>query len=256
MYVDAGVSDGLVETPGTIADNVRKLAKMPLVCQPGTAWEYGLNTDVLGYVVEVASGKSLAAFCQERIFGPLRMNDTGFVVPIEKRSRLSALYSIGPDKKMVRVGDKPVVKDALIYSSTYCTNDESRYYSGGAGLVSTAGDYVRFCRMIHNRGELDGVRVLKPDSVERMTSNQLGDLSIPFPGPGAMGYGFGVLTEQGKEAAKDAAPTGTYSWGGAFGTYFWVDPTNELIGVFMSQIYPPDFNLAVEFKRITYEAMK
>jgi CubicO group peptidase (beta-lactamase class C family) len=256
MYVDAGVSDGLVETPGTIADNVRKLAKMPLVWQPGTAWEYGLNTDVLGYVVEVASGKSLAAFCQERIFGPLRMNDTGFVVPIEQRSRLSALYSVGPDKTMVRVGDKPVVHDALIYSSTYCTDDESRYYSGGAGLVSTAGDYVRFCRMILNRGELDGVRVLKPESVERMTRNQLGDLSIPFPGPGAMGYGFGVLTEQGKEAAKDPAPTGTYSWGGAFGTYFWVDPTNELIGVFMSQIYPPDFNLAGEFKRMTYAAMK
>jgi CubicO group peptidase (beta-lactamase class C family) len=256
MYVDAGVSDGLVETPGTIAENVRKLVKMPLVCQPGTAWEYGLNTDVLGYVVEVASGQTLAAFCQKRIFRPLRMNDTGFIVPVEKRSRLSALYSVGPDKTIVRVGDKPAVQEALIYSSTYCTNDESRYYSGGAGFVSTAGDYVRFCRMILNRGELDGVRVLKADSVDRMTRNQLGDLSIPFPGPGAMGYGFGVLTEQGKEAAKDPAPTGTYSWGGAFGTYFWVDPTNELIGVFMSQIYPPDFNLAVEFKRMTYEAIK
>jgi CubicO group peptidase (beta-lactamase class C family) len=256
MYVEAGVSDGLVETPGTIGDNVRKLAKLPLVCQPGTAWEYGLNTDVLGYVVEVASGKSLAEFCQERIFDPLKMNDTGFIVRAEKRSRLAALYSMGPGKTMASVGDNPVVQDALVYSSTYSTNDESKYYSGGAGMVSTTGDYLRFCRMMLNGGELDGVRVLGSDSVGRMTSNQLGDLSIPLPGSGAMGYGFGVLTEQVKESAKDPAAVGTYSWGGAFGTYFWVDPENELVGIFMSQIYPPDFNLGVEFKRLTYEALE
>jgi CubicO group peptidase (beta-lactamase class C family) len=256
MYVKAGVSDGLVETPGTIGDNVRKLAKLPLVCQPGTAWEYGLNTDVLGYVVEVPSGKSLAEFCQERIFDPLKMNDTGFMVRAEKRSRLAALYSMSPDKTLAPVGDKPVVQDSLVYSSTYSTNDESKYYSGGAGMVSTTGDYLRFCRMMLNRGELDGVRVLKSDSVGRMTSNQLGDLSIPLPGSGAMGYGFGVLTERVKESAKDPAAIGTYSWGGAFGTYFWVDPENELVGIFMSQIYPPDFGLAGEFKRLTYEALK
>jgi CubicO group peptidase (beta-lactamase class C family) len=256
MYVDAGVSDGLVETPGTIGDNVRKLARLPLACQPGTAWEYGLSTDVLGYVVEVASGKSLDQFCRERIFEPLKMTDTFFIVPKEKRSRLSALYAIGPDKTISRVGEKPVTYDAVTYSSTYSTDDRSKYYSGGAGMASTAGDYFRFCQMMLNRGELDGARVLKPQTVEKMTQNQLGDLAIPFPGSGAMGYGFGLLTEKGKETAKDPAGVGTYSWGGAFGTYFWVDPKNELIGVFMSQAYPPDFTLGNEFKRLTYEAMK
>jgi CubicO group peptidase (beta-lactamase class C family) len=256
MYADAGISDGLVETPGTIGDNVRKLAKLPLVCQPGAAWEYGLNTDVLGHVVEVVSGKSLDQFCRERIFQPLNMTDTYFIVPKEKQPRLSALYSIDADKKISRVGDKPVTHDAVTYSSTYSTNDGSKYYSGGAGLASTTGDYFRFCQMMLNHGELDGVRLLKPETVDRMTRNQLGDLPIPFPGPGAMGYGFGVLTEKGKEIAKDAATVGTYSWGGAFGTYFWVDPANDLIGVYLSQIYPPDFGLANEFKRLTYEAVE
>jgi CubicO group peptidase (beta-lactamase class C family) len=255
MYADAGVSDGLVETPGTMADNVRKLAKLPLACQPGSAWEYGLNTDVLGHVVEVVSGKSLEQFCRERIFAPLKMNDTSFIVPKEKRSRLSALYSPGPDKTIARVGTEPVKSGTLVYSATYPTRDDSKYFSGGGGLVSTIGDYARFCQMILNRGELDGVRVLKRETVDQITRNQLGELRIQFPGNDLMGYGFGVLSEKGKEASKDPAGVGTCAWGGAFGTYFWVDPKNELIGIFMSQVFPPDFTLGLEFKRLTYEAL-
>lgn len=255
MYADAGVSDGLVETPGTIGDNVRKLAKLPLACQPGAAWEYGLNTDVLGHVVEVVSGKSLEQFCRERIFQPLKMNDTCFIVPKENRSRLSALYATGPDKTIARVGDKPVTQNTVVYSSTYPTRADSKYYSGGAGLVSTVGDYFRFCQMMLNRGELDRVRVLKAETVDRMTQNQLGELRILFPGFDLMGYGFGVLSEKGKETSKEATGVGSYSWGGAFGTFFWVDPKNELIGVFMTQAFPPDFTMASEFKRLTYEAL-
>ncbi len=256
LYAEAGVSDGLVETPGRVGDNVRKLAKLPLACQPGTAWEYGLNTDVLGHVVEVVSGQSLEQFCRERIFGPLKMRDTAFVVPKEKRVRLSALYATGPDKTLARVGDKPVTQGTLVYSATYPTRDDSKYYSGGAGLVSTVGDYGRFCQMMLNRGELDGGRVLKPETVDRMTRNQLGELRIQFPGNDLMGYGFGVLSEKGKETSKDPAGVGTYSWAGAFGTYFWVDPKHELIGIFMAQAFPPDFTLGLEFKRLTYEAKK
>ncbi len=256
MYVDAGVSDGLVETPGTVGDNVRKLARLPLVCQPGEAWEYGLNTDVLGHVVEVVSGESLEQFCRERIFQPLKMDDACFTVPKEKRSRLSALYATGPAKTIARVGDQPVTAETLVYSSTYSTRDDSKYYSGGAGLVSTLGDYFRFCQMLLNRGELDGVRVLKPETVDRITQNQIGDLRIPMPGfNDAFGYGFGVLSDKAKDKAKDPAGVGAYSWGGAFGTFFWVDPKHELIGVFMSQVFPPDFTLAQEFKRLTYDAM-
>ncbi len=255
MYVDAGISDGISETPGTSGDNVRKLAKLPLVCQPGTAWEYGLNSDILGYVVEVVSGKPLEEFFQERICKPLKMNDTYFVLPKAKRSRLSALYAVGADKTIARVGDKPVTEGGAVFSATYPTRDDSKYYSGGGGLVATIGDYFRFCQMMQNRGELDGVRVLKPETVDKMTQNQLGELRIPFPGSDAVGYGFGVLTEKGKENGKDPAGVGSYSWGGAFNTFFWVDPKNELIGIFMSQVFPPDFTLGQDFKRMTYEAL-
>ena len=170
LYAASGVSDGLSETPGTVADNVGRLARLPLLHQPGTAWEYGLSTDVLGRVVEVASGRTLDEFFRERIFGPLRMEDTSFVVPEAKRHRLAALYTPGPDKAIRRVGPGPVEAGALVYSATYPTRDGSTYFSGGAGLCSTIGDYARFLQMLLNRGELDGVRLLKPETVELMTA--------------------------------------------------------------------------------------
>jgi CubicO group peptidase (beta-lactamase class C family) len=253
MYADAGVSDGLVETPGAIGDNVRRLAKLPLACQPGSAWEYGLNTDVLGYVVEVASGRTLEEFCRERLFQPLKMPDTCFVLPKEKGPRLAALYSMGPDQAIQPVGDKPVTMGPFVFSATFPMH--GKYYSGGGGMVSTIGDYSRFCQMMLNRGELDGVRVLKAETVDRMTRNQMGDLRIAFPGFDLMGYGFGVLSEQGKEAAKESPVVGSYSWAGAFGTYFWIDPRNELVGVCMMQVFPPDFAIAGEFKRLVYEGL-
>src|SRR5262245_32809318 len=255
LYADAGVTDGLSETTGTIGDNVKKLAKLPLACQPGSAWEYGLNTDVLGYVVEVVSGKTLAEFCRERIFEPLKMGDTWFVLPKEKWSRLSALNVTGKDKKLTRVGDETVTIDGLVVSANNPARDDNKYYSGGAGLVSTAGDYFRFCQMMLNRGELDGARVLRAETADRMTRNQLGEIRIMFPGNDLMGYGFGVLSEKAKETTKDPRGVGSYAWGGAFGTFFWVDPKNELIGVFMCQLWPPDFTLAAEFQRLTYEAL-
>ncbi|HEY8506580.1 MAG TPA: serine hydrolase, partial [Gemmataceae bacterium] len=256
LYADAGVSDGLVETPGTIADNARKLAKLPLVHHPGEGWEYGLNTDVLGRVIEVASGKTLDAFFRERIFEPLKMNDTHFVLPEEKRSRLAAVYTPGKDKTLRRVGKEPVREGELIYSATYPTWGESRYYSGGAGLVSTVGDYHRFLLMLLNGGELDGARVLKPETVREMTRNQIAELSVPFNAHGTgFGYGFGVVTD--REKAKEVASEGTYSWGGFFYTYFWVDPKRELIGILMTQTYPNGhLKLRERFKELTYEALK
>ena len=255
MYVDAGICDGLAETDSTLGDNVRKLARLPLVCQPGSAWEYGLNTDVLGHIIEVVSGKSLEEFFRERIFKPLEMNDTYFVLPKEKRTRLAALYMVGADKKLERVGDKPVVLDTVVVSATYPTRDGSKYYSGGAGLVSTIEDYGRFGQMLLNRGELNQVRILKGETVDRMTRNQLGEVRIQFPGNDLMGYGFGILSEMGKEVTKDPSGVGSYGWGGAFGTFFWVDPKNELVGVYMGQTFPPDFTLSTEFKKIVYESL-
>lgn len=256
LYVEAGVSDGLSETPGTIGDNVKRLARLPLLFQPGSAWEYGLNTDVLGRLVEVVSGRTLDQFFRERIFEPLRMNDTYFVLPREKRSRLAGLYMYGDDKVLHRVGRQPVHYGTLVFTATYPTWDESKYYSGGAGLVSTLGDYSRFLQMLLNHGELDGARILKPETVAAMTQNQIGDLSIGIGGHGErFGYGFGIVTDPSKSDEPSAA--GSFSWGGIFYTYFWADPKNELLGVMMTQVYPSGHTkLRDDFKRLVYEALQ
>jgi putative heme-binding domain-containing protein len=255
LFADAGVSDGLVETEGTIGENVKRIAKLPLLHQPGTAWEYGLNTDVLGRVVEILSGKTLDEFFRERIFTPLQMHDTGFLVPKEKRSRLAALYTPDDKKVIRRVGNEPIRFGALLYSATYQTADNSRYYSGGAGLVSTARDYGRFLQMMLNRGELDGKRLLKPETVDQMTKNQIGDQQIAFTVHGdGFGYGFGVVT--GREKPPSPASVGSYSWGGIFNTFFWVDPRRQLIGIVLTQLYPFD-HLALwkNFQTKVYEVL-
>jgi CubicO group peptidase (beta-lactamase class C family) len=255
LYADAGISDGLAETSGTMADNVRRLAKVPLLHQPGAAWEYGLNTDVLGRLVEVVSGQTLDAFFRARIFKPLGMHDTHFVLPREKRSRLAALYTPGEDRTIRRVGTEPVRSSPLIYSATYPTRDDSKYFSGGAGLVSTAGDYFRFLQMLLQGGERDGVRLLKPETVAQMTRNQLGDLKVSLATPGTgFGYGFGVAMEKARDRKGPGA--GSYFWGGIFNTAFWVDPERKLIAVLMTQIYPSNhLKLREEFQRLVYEAL-
>ncbi len=253
LYTTWAISDGLSETPGTIGDNARRLAAQPLLFDPGTAWEYSLSTDVLGRVVEVASGKTLDEFFQERLFKPLKMTDTHFVLPTAKRDRLAAVYHPGNGGAVERTVGHPVQDGPLVYSATYPTWDEGHYYSGGAGLVSTLGDYARFLQMLLNRGELDGVRILKSETVDLMTANQIGDLPMPGFGHGdRFGYGFGVVSDRGDLPEA----VGTYSWGGFFYTYFWVDPRNDLIGVLFTQTYPSgDLKLREEFKRLTYEAL-
>jgi CubicO group peptidase (beta-lactamase class C family) len=253
LYTTWAISDGLSETPGTIGDNARRLAAQPLLLPPGEAWEYSLSTDVLGRVVEVASGLSLDEFFRERIFKPLKMTDTHFLLPAEKRNRLAAVYHPGKDGKVERTAGHPVQVGPLVYSATYPTWDEGHYYSGGAGLVSTLGDYARFLQTLLNRGELGGVRVLRPETVDLMTSNRIGELPMPSFGHGdRFGYGFGVVADRG--GAPEAA--GTYSWGGFFYTYFWVDPKNDLIGILFTQTFPTgDLKLREEFKRLTYEAL-
>ncbi|QDV33045.1 serine hydrolase domain-containing protein [Tautonia plasticadhaerens] len=253
MYARAGVSDGLSETPGSIGDNAWRIAQVPLLHHPGTAWEYSLSTDVLGRVVEVASGQSLDTFFRSRIFDPLGMDDTYFVLPEEKRDRLAAVYEPDEDGGIRPLDSRPEQHGPLVYSASYPTWDDGAYYSGGAGLVSTLGDYARFLQMLLNEGELDGVRVLEPGTVAAMTTDQVGDLEPPDWGHGrGFGFGFGVATREGE------APwaVGSYSWGGFFNTYFWVDPRNELVGVVFSQKYPSEgAGLSQDVLRITYEAL-
>ncbi len=258
LYQEAKICDGLAPADCTLAENVRRLAGVPLKHQPGAAWEYGLSTDVLGRLVEVVSEKSLDAFFQTQIFRPLGMTDTHFVLPEEKRHRLAALYrpgdGKGDGKKVEKVGDEPIQIGALRYSATLPLR-ETGYFSGGAGIVSTAPDYARFLTMLLNKGALDGQRLLKSETVEQMCRNQIGDLPVTLGGHGdGFGYGFGVVTAAGK--AKDIASVGTFSWGGIYNTYFWVDPEKELVGVLMTQLFPFDhLTIREDFKRLTYEAL-
>ena len=235
LYRDAGVSDGLSETDGRIADLSARLGGLPLLFEPGSAYAYGLSIDVLGHLVEVVSGMTLAAFFETRIFRPLGMNDTGFFLDDDAVQRLAALYT-DADGGIREITDETMRDGYLVYSATYHHGGPRTYYSGGAGLVSTVSDYARFLQMLLNGGELDGVRLVSPPTVAMMTRNSIGELSV---GPGVkFGLGFGVVEDPGLTA--DPRSDGTYYWGGIFNTRFFVDPAEELIGVFMSQRIPGD----------------
>lgn len=254
IYRAHNIPDLFIPISESVAERVSRIANVPLKFQPGTAWDYGVSTDVLGRVIEVISGKTLDVFLRDQFFIPLRMPDTHFALPEEKAPRLSALYTVDDNQRIKLVGDGPVTAGFLRFSANYSAAD-NRFYSGGGGLVSTTIDYMRFLQMLLNRGELDGVRVLKPETVNRMIQNQIGDMTIPFPGHGdGFGLGFGVLTERG--TGNDVASVGTFSWGGIFNSYYWVDPQEELIGVLMMQVFPNDhLTTRTEFKRLVYEAI-
>lgn len=259
LYREAGVSDGLAETAGASLANAERLAGVPLMFEPGSDWEYGLNTDVLGCVVEQASGKSLGAFFEERIFAPLGMRDTHFLLPSAQRPRLAALYEPDAAQRVRRTGPGVQVKAATRYSATYPMADDQRYESGGAGLVSTIGDYCRFLQCLLNGGELNGRRILKVETVAQMTRNQIGDYAPSITHHGdKFGYGFGVVTGAAKDknsAQDEVARPGAFSWGGIFYTYFLVDPQEQLISIWMSQVYPFDhLTLHEEFKQAVYAA--
>lgn len=248
-------SDGLVETPWSTAENARRIAAIPLMHAPGEQWTYGLSVDVLGRVVEVASGQSLGEFFEERIFGPLGMKDTRFFIDEDLHARLASLYEPAPGGEgLVEVGEEVVRRGQLVYSSTFHHQGPRSYFSGGAGLVSTARDYARFLRMLLGRGEVDGVRLLSPGTVDEMTSNRIGDLEILFKIHGdKFGLGFGVLSAAVKEATGAPESAGSYSWGGIFHTYFWVDPRQELIGLVLTQLYPfGHLSLWADFKSVVY----
>jgi CubicO group peptidase (beta-lactamase class C family) len=256
LFAEAGIDDGLVPAEFSLAENVRRIATVPLHHQPGTAWEYGLNTDVLGRLVEVVSGQSLGDFCFRRIFQPLKMTETYFLLPEAERDRLTALYEPGPENRIKRAADGTTTAGALFYSPTTAYRQRPGYCSGGAGLLSTAGDYARFLQMLLNRGELDGVRVLRPEAVAAMTRNQTGDLPLWIPVHGfGFGYGFGVITQPNADGKKD--PAGTFAWGGIYNTDFWVDPKDEVVGVMMTQIFPSGhLKLRDEFHRIVNESIR
>ncbi len=245
LFEEAGVDDGLSQSDGAIGDAVKKLAGIPLRSHPGEAWEYGLNTDVLGYLVEVISGMTLAEFMQKRIFEPLGMNDTFFYVPQDKVSRLSGLYGLNPEGGITRWPDEQVVMGPLVFSAGQAAAEGQRsYYAGGANLVSTAENYARSAQMLLGRGELDGARLLSSTTVDLMTSNHIGELyanrySRENSGD-RWGLGFAIRTEYGEYSENGSI--GTYGWCGFYNTTFWVNPEEEMFGVFMTQMFPT-FNM-------------
>ncbi|MCZ6679929.1 MAG: serine hydrolase [Candidatus Poribacteria bacterium] len=230
---------------GTLKDMVRKLSLIPLIHHPGTAWQYSVSTDVLGYLVEVISGMPLDQFFAERIFQPLKMVDTGFYVLKDKIGRFAANYRPEADNPLKAI-DPP--------ATSRFSAGQPTFFSGGGGLVSTASDYVRFCQMLLNGGELDGVRLLGRKTVELMTANHLSSYSDSF---GRKGSGFGLGFQVVTDAAESGQlwSTGTYRWGGAAATAFWIDPKEELIGVLMTQLMSNPYPLRPQFHTLTYQAI-
>ena len=241
-YREARVTDGLDEPEVTTAEAMRRLANVPLGYQPGTGWEYSLATDVLGAVIEKVTGGSLEAFVTERIAKPLRIQSFVFNVPETVRSRFVQVTRPAQVTGALGTGYVPVVgSETVPFPLTKGTAnlDPNRafsptaYNSGGAGMSGTIGDYARFLQMLLNEGELDGVRVLRAETVRQMTQNATGNMRT-LRGPGwGFTLGFGIVTDPA--AAKSRLPAGSYGWGGIYGTQFWIDPANRVVGLVMTQ---------------------
>jgi CubicO group peptidase (beta-lactamase class C family) len=249
QYIKAGVAHGILQYDGTIADSVKALAAQPLLFKPGTKFHYSLSVDVLGRLVEVASGKTLDEFLRTRIFEPLGMKDTYFYVPEEKVGRLATVYTYYDGKGLNRFPEKPVVEGALEYSADYPYRGPRKLFAGGAGLSSTASDYARFAQMMLNGGTFDGKRLLSRKSVELMTHDQLGTVDDT-----GFGLGFGVSGV--KSPLAELGSPGEYGWGGFYYTQFSIDPKEQMVVVFMGQLHPTGgLNLDRMVKALAYQAI-
>jgi len=226
-----------------ICTTMETLATLPFVAQPGTEWVYGYNTDILGCIVERASGMPLDEFIRSRITGPLGMKDTQFYLPAGQRERLAAVYGSGPDGKVVRAPDGARGQGHYI-------DGPHKSFAGGAGLLSTARDYARFLEMIRRGGELDGARVLSPRAVDLMTTNQIGTLHSPS----GLGYGYGFETTD-RYGANGMESVGSFGWGGAYGTTYRVDPKTRTVTVMMIQMLPNTSGIAERFSATVYQSL-
>jgi CubicO group peptidase (beta-lactamase class C family) len=228
-----------------VATAIDRLTTLPFDAQPGERFVYGFNTDVLGVVVEKASGQSLDAFFRTRIFEPLKMVDTHFFLAPAQRDRLAAVYSLAEDGTLARAPDPGTGQGAYVDGPRMC-------FSGGAGLLSTASDYARLLQMMLNGGELDGVRLLGPKTVELMTSNHAGTLFNE--GKTGFGLGFEIVDDVGK--AGNYGSPGEFSWGGAYHTTYWVDPQEKIVAVLMTQLLPAaGSDLHERFRNLVYQAV-
>lgn len=225
----------------TVGDVMKRLARLPLNFQPGESWEYGPATDLVGYLVELMSGMPLDQYLARKIFEPLGMKDTHFFQPEANLPRMATIYAPQQGGGLQALPAPP--------------SGARKYFSGAGGLSSTVGDYARFCQMLVNRGELDGKRLLSRKTIELMTTNHIGDLKLweSLPGDG-FGLGFSVKKNLGESAQLGSV--GTYGWGGAFGTIFFIDPREELFGVLMIQLRPYNHvNVRQDFRTAVFQSV-
>ena len=258
--VEAGYFEHQIYRAGTMRGRdlqsmIDRLADLPLKFSPGDSWNYGISTDVCGYLVQTISGQRFDEYLQEHIFDPLGMPDTGFHVPAEKHHRLAANYERSPDQQL-RQSDIFGVGEFL---------EEPTFLSGGGGLVSTAQDYWRFCQMMLNGGQLDGARILGPKTIELMTMNQLpnnDELTARALGiwsettNDGIGFGLGFAVLMNLPRTQNVGSVGEYYWSGTASTVFWIDPAEELIAIFMVQFMPSDaFDFRGELKQLLYPGL-
>jgi CubicO group peptidase (beta-lactamase class C family) len=252
VYRALGVTRGRSDT---LSSFVEKLGQVPLRYQPGERWMYSLSTDVCGYLVEALSGERFDEYLRRHIFEPLGMKDTAFYVAPEKAHRFAANYQRGPDKTLQLLDDPE--------KSPYL--QEPTFFSGGGGLTSTTADYFRFCEMLRRGGELDGARIIGSRTLRLMTQNHLpsgGDLASlaigAFSETAYEGVGFGLgFAMTLSEVAAGTVGAGDYYWGGAASTIFWVDPAEDLVAIFMTQLMPSNtFNFRGQLKSIIYGAIE
>ncbi len=239
---------------GTLADMIEKVGELPLYCDPGAEWNYGISTDVVGYLCEVLSGQSFDRYLKERIFDPLGMKDTGFGVPADQVGRFAACYR--------RDGDGYALSDAP-RESAYLT--PRKYFSGAGGLVSTAGDYMRFCKMLAGEGELDDVRILGTRTLEYMTDNHLpngcdlaamGQPQFTETRMDGIGFGLGFAVLLDPTVAQIIGTPGEYYWGGAASTAFFVSPGEDMSLIFLTQLMPSGtYPFRRELRAVTYQAI-
>jgi CubicO group peptidase (beta-lactamase class C family) len=241
IYSKAGIPTGFVSEKIFLGDKMKLLGRLPLVHQPGEKWTYGLNVDVLGYLIEVLSGESLDSFFKTRIFEPLGMTDTWFYLPKEKQSRLVKV--IGEDKNHKVI---PLNLEMANYPLA-----DGTYYSGGAGLSSTTEDYAKFLQMLLNHGVYNGKRLLARRTVDLITMNQIGELGL---GTDKFGLGFDITTKAGE--AVLGMSEGSFSWGGYFATTYWADPKEKIAGLLFFQQMPLTHGeLQAKFKAMVYQAL-
>jgi CubicO group peptidase (beta-lactamase class C family) len=242
IYAKAKVPSGIGNDNMVLADKMKILGGLPLKHNPGEAWTYGLNNDVLGYLIEVISGMTFDQFLRTRVFTPLGMNDTYFYLPKEKYARLVSLYS-GSNNQLAKV------TTAFDGVNPDYPKLQGKYFSGGAGLSSTVEDYGKFLQLFLNKGEYNGVRLLSRKTVELMLTSQLQP-----PLTNQVGLGFGL--ETAKNDYQSIYSEGTFSWGGAFNTHYWADPKEKLVGMIFTNIYDTPYgNIGERFKILTYQAI-